>query len=330
MNLFIDTNIFLSFFHFTSDDLEELKKLSVLIEKKEIILFLPDQVITEFYRNRENKIADAIKRLKDQRLNFQFPQFCKDYPQYLELRRLQREYERIHSDLVAKSLADIDEKNLKADSIILPIIGHAIKITCDKDIIQLARERMEIGNPPGKRGKDDSLGDAINWEALIKGANKQDISFISDDGDYCSPLDDSKFNAFLLQEWQAKKGSSLIFYKNLSNFFKQHFPDIKLASEIEKDLLIRNLASSSIFMKTHEIIGRLNQYDDFTPAQINAIIDASISNSQIYWIRYDNDVNGFLKRIIKGKKKQLDQRKLSEFIEMLEPPEVLDENEVPF
>jgi hypothetical protein len=34
INLFIDTNIFLSFFHLTNEDLEELKKLVALIEKK--------------------------------------------------------------------------------------------------------------------------------------------------------------------------------------------------------------------------------------------------------------------------------------------------------
>ncbi len=36
INLFIDTNIFHSFFHLTSEDLEELKKLAVLIDNNEI------------------------------------------------------------------------------------------------------------------------------------------------------------------------------------------------------------------------------------------------------------------------------------------------------
>ena len=35
MNLFIDTNVFLSFFHLSNDDLEEIHKLAVLIEKGE-------------------------------------------------------------------------------------------------------------------------------------------------------------------------------------------------------------------------------------------------------------------------------------------------------
>jgi hypothetical protein len=34
--LFIDTNIFLSFYHLSGEDLEELNKLAVLIEKGQI------------------------------------------------------------------------------------------------------------------------------------------------------------------------------------------------------------------------------------------------------------------------------------------------------
>lgn len=67
MNLFIDTNIYLTFFHFSSDDLEELKKLIVVIKEGQINLILPDQVIDEFKRNREVKIADALKDLKSKK-----------------------------------------------------------------------------------------------------------------------------------------------------------------------------------------------------------------------------------------------------------------------
>ena len=42
MYLFIDTNIFLSFYHFTKEDLEELKKLGVLLKQKKVILYLPE------------------------------------------------------------------------------------------------------------------------------------------------------------------------------------------------------------------------------------------------------------------------------------------------
>ncbi len=65
MNLFIDTNIYLSFYHFTSDDLEELRKLIVAIHEKRIKLYVTSQLRDEFRRNREIKIADALKLFTD-------------------------------------------------------------------------------------------------------------------------------------------------------------------------------------------------------------------------------------------------------------------------
>lgn len=48
VSIFIDTNIYLNFYHFSDDELEELKKLSVAIKKKDIKLYITRQVINEF------------------------------------------------------------------------------------------------------------------------------------------------------------------------------------------------------------------------------------------------------------------------------------------
>lgn len=47
-HVFIDTNVLLSFYHYSGDDLEELKKLVVLLEQKKVKLYLPSQVLIEF------------------------------------------------------------------------------------------------------------------------------------------------------------------------------------------------------------------------------------------------------------------------------------------
>ena len=163
MKLFIDTNIFLSFYHLTSEDLEELRKLAVLLDQKEVTLYVTDQVRAEFSRNRENKIADAVKRLTDQRLNLQFPQLCKDYAEYNELRELQRSYESAHSSLLEKIGRDVAEQTLKADKTIQELFTKATIIETTDTLVERARLRIQVGNPPGKEG---SLGDAISWEAL--------------------------------------------------------------------------------------------------------------------------------------------------------------------
>ena len=115
MDVFIDANIFLGFYHLTNDDLEELKKLTALLRQDRVHLWLPEQVKSEFARNREVKIADALKRLRDQNLSLQFPAMCKDYDEYQKLRDYQKEYRKEHATLVEKITEAVREETLKAD-----------------------------------------------------------------------------------------------------------------------------------------------------------------------------------------------------------------------
>jgi predicted nucleic acid-binding protein len=327
MNIYIDTNILLSFFHLTSDDLEELGKLVVLLKQKKVRLLLPQQTSDEFHRNRENKIADAIKRFRDQKLNLQFPAMCKDYKSYAELRKLQKEYEKLHSELLSQMLKDIDACKLKADALIAQLFALATPIANSPELVERARLRMEVGNPPGK---DGSFGDAINWEALMEIVKaKEDLYFISDDKDYCSPLNEDRFNEFLVREWEEAKKSKLRFYKRLSAFFKDTFPDIKLAQELEKDLLIQALASSGTFASTHNVVAKLAEYGDFTASQANDIVNAALSNNQVLWIIGDNDVRDFLSRVVNQHADNLDPEKLAEIVPHLQP-EQAEVDEIPF
>ena len=75
-NLFIDTNIWLSLYHFTNDDLNQFNKLKDLLDD-EVRLFVPRQVKDEITRNRESKLKDALSsfEIKD----IKYPAFCKEY-----------------------------------------------------------------------------------------------------------------------------------------------------------------------------------------------------------------------------------------------------------
>ncbi len=303
MNIFIDTNVFLSFFHLTSDELEELKKLAVLAGGGEATLFLPEQVKSEFRRNRANKIADAIKRLEDQRWA-EYPQICKQYGEYENLREAQGDYEKHHAKLIEQIDADAGSRSLAADAVIEELFGVAQVIPYSSSLIERARLRSDIGNPPGKKG---SLGDAINWEALVEIVpHGEDLHFISEDKDYFSALNTEAMDPFLLDEWSQNKGSQLHVYKRLSSFFRDQFPEIELATELEKDLLIAELATSSRFVQTHAVISKLSRFSDFTQAQVDEIVAAAITNNQVRWTGRDPDVNEFLTRLIAGREEQLD------------------------
>lgn len=298
MNLFIDTNVFLSFFHLSNDDLEEIHKLAVLLEKKSIRLLLTKQVKDEFNRNRESKIADAIKRLKEQKIKLQFPQFCKDYEEYPELTEIQKQLEKKISTLIEKVTVDVSGRTLKADQKISELFDKATLIPTTAELVAKARLRMDIGNPPGKNG---SLGDAINWEAMLEAvpANEK-LYLIADDKDYFSVLDENKAKDFLTDEWKEAKKSEIVFYRRLSQFFKEHYPEIKLASELEKELAIRSLASSSNFASTHAAIAKISKYSEFSKLQANELAQAALSNSQVNWILCDSDVSEFYAPFLKS------------------------------
>ena len=186
MRIFIDTNIYLSFLHYTSDELEELEKLSVLLKQGIVTLYLTAQVKDEFYRNRESKLADALKRVREQRLAAQLPNFCKEYAEYTALRDAQKAYDRAHADLLRKVTEDALARKLRADSTIEQLFSLAKLLTVDNAVMERASQRAARGNPPGKPG---SLGDAINWEVLLQSVpTGEDIVTITDDRDYASQL----------------------------------------------------------------------------------------------------------------------------------------------
>jgi len=330
MNLFIDTNVFLSFYHLTSDDLEELRKLKVLLEKGSIALRLPDQTVDEYRRNRETKIADALKRLKEQKLNLQFPALCKDYGEYGRLREIQKEFEKQHSSLVGRISADIESNSLKADHVIQELFEKAEVIKTTEALITKAQLRISIGNPPGKNG---SLGDAINWEALLENVPvDEDLYLIADDRDYFSVLDENKPKEFLIREWKEKKDAKVFFYRRLAPFFKEHYPDIKLASELEKEMAVENLVESRNFEATHIAIAKLAGFENFSQSQVSAIADAALANSQVNWILGDRDILEFMTKLAAEYKDKIEKESYEQLIKSLKKhePGESDDDDFPF
>jgi len=64
MNLFIDTNRYLTLYGLPLKELKELETLIELIQDKKITLWLPEQVKNEFYRNREERLLEYYKKIE--------------------------------------------------------------------------------------------------------------------------------------------------------------------------------------------------------------------------------------------------------------------------
>ncbi len=309
MQLFIDTNILLSFYSLNQEDLSELSKLVEAIEHQHITLLLTEQLIDEFNRNREQRIEGAIKSFRSQTFNPQFPQLCEDYPEIELLRGSLKQYEQAHAALTDRILVDIKVKNLKADRIIQSLFSLGKKLTSNSNILDRARFRMGVGNPPGK---NNSLGDAINWECLLdETLTGEDLFFITGDKDYCSALNEDEFSDFLLNDWHNKKQTNIHFYKRLSGFCKEQFPEIAIASVRDKEFLIRDFVNSQSIADTQKAISKLSYYQEFTAAQVNTIVAAAISNRQVVWSIEDDRVRSFLSLIVTNNEQYLDAASLT-------------------
>lgn len=212
--LYLDTNVYLSFYDFTKEDLEELRKVAVLIKDERIKLLLPQQTIDEFYRNRENKISSALEKFKENRLNNEFPNICKDYEELAGMKSAIKAYNKLKSELEEKLIQDIKNNSLKADQIINTLFNSAEIINIDDKILNKAKRRFDLGNPPEKKG---SYGDAVNWQSLIEVASEGDnLYFISDDKDYYSLLDKQSFNPYLKKEWEDLLWAEIHYFRSLS------------------------------------------------------------------------------------------------------------------
>jgi hypothetical protein len=290
--VFIDTNIWLSLYQFTNDDLSQFEKLKAMLGKS-IELIVPQQVSDEIIRNRESKISDALRDfdLKEPK----YPAFCKGYDEFDTLRKDLSSIEKMFKDFKKKIQSDVMSEELPADNTIHSFFSLIELKPCDS-YVEKAYHRYRIGNPPGK---DNKYGDAINWECLLETVpNGRDLYFISGDKDYRSVISDDNMNPFLIKEWENRKNSKIHFYSTLVGFLKEHVKEIQLKAETEKQELIEDLYKSNSFTTTHGVIAELKKYSGWTELQIERLCSALEDNSQVSWIIEDSDIYEFYHSIL--------------------------------
>jgi predicted nucleic acid-binding protein len=292
IHAFIDTNVYLTFFSFTEEDLEELRKLLVAIKNGDLKLWTTPQVADELRRNREAKVADSLDRLKKLAPSQAIPQMALNLPDFGEFIEAKRAFEGHVSTLHTQLSEQATAGTLAADAVLGELLEAAESVPITDDIIEAARRRVEVGNPPGKKG---SLGDALNWEALLKKACPwgEDLHLVTADADFVSKMSKDKVSSFLAHEWVRAKKSQIHLHRSISGFLRDHFPDIKVASEFEKELRVRRLVESGAFVTTHSAIAKLAGYTDYSNQQAQDLLEAAIANSQIRSIARDRDVHLF-------------------------------------
>jgi len=230
-HVFIDTNVLLKIYSFTDDYPNLLDNLIKKIEKGKIKLYLTDQFIDEFNRNREIKLSSSLDKIKKltKLEKFEIPAFCKDVR---SLKTIQKKFSDIKSSAKKaydKLMNDSIKQTLEFDKLFRKLCRKVSIIKTTSEIIKEAKERFDKGNPPGK---NKSYGDAINWLLLLKEVpNNKNLYLITVDGDYHSKINDELLNSFLRKEWKGKKKSIVIVYKSISRFLKYEFREGKITKK---------------------------------------------------------------------------------------------------
>lgn len=297
IHLFIDTSAFLTFYAYTSDNLEELKKIVALIKTDKLKLYVPSQVADEFQRNREGKLAQSLKEFSSGGLIKSVPRFMAEYEDVENFLDAGKAYQQAREKLVQKATHDAAARNLPADKLFSSIIEAAELIAVSDSVLEKANRRRLQGNPPGKK---DSIGDQINWEILLEMVPVgQDLHIVAKDGDYESALDSDIPHQFLELEWNSLKQSKIQLHKQLKLFLNANFSEFEFALDIEKVHAIEALIYSGNFSNTHAAISSLKPYkDEIVWEEAKKIFDAGITNNQISWIGTDEDVNDFYRMLM--------------------------------
>jgi len=297
LHVFIDTNLFLSLYAFTDDNIEELRKLVELIKAGQLSITVTPTVNQEFYRNRDKKLSESMQQLEKFSMTVGIPRFMDHYPEAKELREALFRAKEIRNSLMEKATAEMVGLELAADELFIEIRDLSKVLAITPEVESAARKRMELGNPPGK---PDSLGDRLNWEFLLKHIpSKTDLHVVSKDKDYASPLANNVPNSYLAMEWSIKKSATLHLYSDIRSFTKKHFPDIKISADASKILAIKQLIDSNSFASTHSAIAKIAPlFPAIDKDDAKRLFLALINNPEINLISGDQDVKDLYENLL--------------------------------
>jgi hypothetical protein len=303
MNIFIDANVFLSFYEASADALLELSKIEAVIKAGKASLWLPDQVKREFWKNREGSIAAALREFEKSAGLGSVPRLVREHTEFKQLTELAGAAEKKKAEIVAHVKEEVAKEETAADKEVRRLFALAKEIDTSGEIVAEAHERALRRSPPGKQ---DALGDRLVWVALLKTVPiKADLHIISVDGDFASEANQNEIKPYLQSEWAKKKQGAVMLWKRTSQFLAAHFPDAATAIEIERTLMVESLERSPNFTTTHSAIAEYPDISHLSESLVDRLANAILNNSQIRWLRGDDDVKKFIADFLSKYENQL-------------------------
>jgi hypothetical protein len=202
--LFIDANKYLDLYRIALG-----KKLLAPLGEQINYIFVTQQVVAEVQRNKIQVAADFLraqfKELKIQTFNI---------PDHLsgtgteqgknilqQMKEVKQQIDKLNVEVESLALGIMEQISSSEDEVskaLTPIFAKAVPHSPEE--LQRARERKELGNPPGKN--TNPIGDQLTWEQILTHfEGKKRLWIISRDGDYGTVYEGKSFpNHFLYSE----------------------------------------------------------------------------------------------------------------------------------
>lgn len=271
--IFIDTNIFLDFYRIRKSDIS-MKYLAKIKEYADLII-TTNQVEMEFKKNRQAVILDSIKEIKAVNFNISVPAILSQTVAVGMIKKIKKNITEIQSELNEK-VEDMLKNPILNDPVYsalqeLFVSSKDTNLNYENEeisnIINLARDRFLLGCPP-RKNDDNSIGDAINWEWIVKcgKSNNKDVIIVTRDSDYGRIYNNNYYlNDWLMEEFKKRTNESkkIILTDKLSTAFK--LVDIPVTDEMikeEENVIKASLRdySSHNFHALRESIQGLQEY----------------------------------------------------------------------
>jgi hypothetical protein len=247
--IFIDTNILLDFYRIKSSEIG----LPLLdhIDANHNQIITTDQVEMEYKKNRQGAILESLGRFKSPSwATLTPPAFLSDSK---ATKGIQRSTKEISGQ--EKRLTKMTERLLRSPAQNDPVYKSLQRLFKSKgqynlsrdkkiryEIRDLAHKRFLLGYPP-RKDKDTSMGDAINWEWIIRCASDsgKHIVIVSRDSDYGRTYREESFlNDWLSQEFKERvsRKRRLLLTQRLTHALKIAGITVYKQEETQEDALL--------------------------------------------------------------------------------------------
>ncbi|MBS9405624.1 DUF4935 domain-containing protein, partial [Halomonas sp. TRM85114] len=236
--LFIDANKYLDLYR-----TDKGRKLLAPLAEQASYVFVTQQVVDEVERNKLGAAAEFL-RTKNQGMklhginvpdHFSGSEAGKNEEILRSIRDISKSVSTVNAEIdlhTLEILAQVSESKDEVSKELASIFSDAVPATPDE--LRRARERKEVGNPPGKR--NDPLGDEITWEQILSNfKGKKRLWIISRDGDYGTEFGGRFFlNGLLRSEViQVSESASVYIFKDLFEGLKHFVETTKVKAELK-------------------------------------------------------------------------------------------------